>query len=70
MPRYLFRVAYTIGAGVDAVGVDGAIGSVTYEPVCVDAATEAEARTAVEAATDRYKAAVSATRTLTLVSTT
>jgi hypothetical protein len=69
MPRYLFRVQYTIGAGPDAVGVDGAKDSVTYEPVAVDAATEAAARTAVEAATDRYKAAVNATRTLTLVTT-
>lgn len=69
MPRYLYRVQYTIGAGPDEAGADGAVGSVTYEPVAVDAATEASARTAVEAATDRYKAMVSATRTLTLVTT-
>lgn len=67
MPRYLFRVQYTIGAGPDAVGVDGALGSVVYEPVCVDAATEAAAVTDVESATARYMAAVTATRTVTLV---
>ena len=70
MPRYLFRVQYTIWAGVDAVGVDSALGSVTYEPVCVIAATEADARTQVDTATARYAAAVSATKVLTLVSTT
>jgi uncharacterized membrane protein len=59
MPRYLFRVQYTLTDG-----------SVTYEPVCVVAATEADARTEVDTATVRYAAAVSATKTLTLVSTT
>jgi hypothetical protein len=41
--------------------------SIAYEPVCVRAATEAEAHADVEAGTDRYKDAVNATRTLTLV---
>ncbi len=58
MPRYLFRVQYTLS---DA--------SITYEPVCVDAVTVDAAVTAVEAATDRYTLAVSATRTVTLVTT-
>ena len=59
MPRYLFRVQYTLTDG-----------SVTYEPVCVIAATETDARTEVDTATDRYADAVRATKTLTLVSTT
>ena len=58
MPRYLFRVQYTLTDG-----------SITYEPVCVDAATEAAARTDVDAATERYRIAVGATKTLTLVTT-
>lgn len=58
--RYLWRVQYTYRDG-----------SVTYEPVCVRAETEAAARTEViDAATKRYAEAVGATRTLTLVTTT
>jgi hypothetical protein len=59
MPRYLFRVQYTLTDG-----------SVTYEPVCVVAATEADARTEVDDATERYRIAVSATKVITLTSTT
>jgi hypothetical protein len=44
-------------------------GTSSYEPVCVDAATEALARADVDAATTRYPAAVGATKTLTLVTT-
>jgi hypothetical protein len=44
--------------------------SVSYEPVCVDAATEADAEADVDAATDRYPVEVGASKTLTLVSTT
>ena len=58
MPRYLFRVQYTLTDG-----------SITYEPVCVDAATESDARTDVDTATMRYPTAVGATKTLTLVTT-
>ncbi len=56
MKRYLYRVQYTYTSGPDAANVDRALGSVTYEPVCVDAATEAAALTEVEGATDRYVA--------------
>jgi hypothetical protein len=59
MPRYLFRVRY-----------DFADGTYTYEPVCVDAATETDAETEVDTATERFRAASNATKTLTLVSTT
>ncbi len=67
MPRYLYRVQYTYTAGPDATNVDMALGSVTYEPMTVDAATEAEAEADVFAATARYPAAVGATRTVTRV---
>lgn len=59
MNRYLFQVQY---AKRDGTG--------TYEPVCVDAATEAEARTQVLDATKRYASAIGATRTLTVKSVT
>ena len=59
MPRYLYRVEY--------IHTDG---TSSYEPVCVDAASEADAEAEVDAATERYPAAVGATKTLTLVSTT
>ena len=58
MPRYLFRVQYTYSDD-----------TVSYEPVCVDATDEQDARTQVEDATDRYVAAVASSRTLTLVTT-
>lgn len=59
MSRYLYRVTYTL-----------ADGSVTYEPMAVETATEAEAEAEVDASTQRYPAAVGATKTLTLISTT
>lgn len=59
MNRYLFRVQYTYSDD-----------SVSYEPVCTRAETEAEALTDVTAATVRYATAVGATRTFTLVVTT
>ncbi len=58
MPRYLFRVQYLYTDGTSA-----------YEPVCVDADTEAEAEVDVSAATDRYPTLVGATKTITLVTT-
>ena len=67
MPRYLYRVQYTYTAGVDAVGVDAAKGSHTYEPVALDAADDAAALTAVTAATDLFTNSSKATRTITLV---
>lgn len=54
--RFLFRVQYLYADGTHS-----------YEPVCVEAATEQAARDDVEAATTRYPAAVGATKTLTLV---
>lgn len=56
MNRYLYRVQYTHEDD-----------SIAYEPVCVRAASEAEAQADVEAGTARYRDAVKATRTLTLV---
>jgi hypothetical protein len=56
MPRYMFRVEYTYSDD-----------TVSYEPVCVDATDEADARTQVEAATDRYLSAAASSRTLTVV---
>jgi hypothetical protein len=61
--RYLYRATYTIAVEDDA-------DSVSYEPVCVRALTEADALAEVDAATDRYPDAVGATKTLTLISTT
>jgi hypothetical protein len=59
--RYLFRVQYTFADGFS-----------TYEPVCVRAGDtdEAGARAEVDAATERYRIAAGATKTLTLVATT
>lgn len=59
MPRYLYRVTYTHSDETQS-----------HEPVCVDADTEAAAEAEVDAATERYPAAVGATKALTLVSTT
>jgi hypothetical protein len=56
MPRYLFRVQYLYADGTHS-----------YEPVCVDAATEQVARDDVEAATERYRVAAGATTILTRV---
>lgn len=58
MPRYLYRVTYTYTDGTSS-----------YEPVCVDAATEDDAEAEVNTATERYPRTVGATKTLTLVST-
>ncbi len=63
--RYLFRVMYTLPDG--AAPIDGV--STVYEPVSVRAETEAAALAEVEGATERYRAAVNATRTITLVGT-
>jgi hypothetical protein len=57
--RYLYRVQYTHEDD-----------STVYESVCVRAASEAEAQADVETGTDRYKDAVKATRTLTLIAVT
>ena len=65
MTRYLYRVQYTLPDG--AVPIEGE--SMAYEPVCVLAETEAAALTEVEGATDRYRVAAGATRTITLVGT-
>jgi len=59
MNRYLFRVQYTYD---DA--------SVSYEAVCIRAATEAAATIEVTAATDRYTTVMHVTRTITLTLTT
>ena len=66
MNRYLYRAQYTLPDG--AVPIAGT--SVTYEPICVRALTEAAALVEVTAATSRYPTAVGATVTLTLVLTT
>lgn len=59
MTRYLFRVQYTLPDE----------GGITYEAVCVRSGDtdEAGALAEVEAATERYRAAVRATKTVTLV---
>lgn len=59
MNRYLYRAQYTYSDD-----------TVSYEPVCVRAETEAAALEEVTDATSRYPAAVSATVDLTLVLTT
>lgn len=59
MNRYLYRVRY-----------DRTDQEPTYESVVVDAADAATAEAEVEAATDRFKNLVNATRTVTLLSTT
>ena len=59
MTRYLFRVQYTKPDG-----------SVTYEPVCIRAETEAVARVELDDATERYAKFVNASRTYTISSTT
>lgn len=59
MPRYLYRVQYLYTDGTSS-----------YEPIALDADTEADAEADVLAATERYPTAVGATRTVTLVSTT
>ena len=56
MNRYLFQVRY-----------DYPDGSGTYEPVCIDAASEAAATTDVLAATARHATLTNATRTTTVV---
>jgi hypothetical protein len=66
MNRYLYRAQYSLPDGrAPIAGV-----TVSYEPICVRALTEAEALVAVTDATARYPAAVGATRTLTLVTVT
>lgn len=59
MNRYLYRVRY-----------DRTDQEPTYESVVVDAADAATAESEVEAATDRFRQLVKATRTVTLLSTT
>jgi hypothetical protein len=56
--RFLFRVQYTF-----------ADGTVSYESVCVRAADDDEsaARAEVDTATERYRKAMGATKTLTLL---
>lgn len=56
MERYLFRVQY-----------DYPDGTQSYESVCVSSESEADAIEQVEDATDRWRLASRATRTLTLV---
>jgi len=65
MERFLFRVLYTWTDAADET-------QTTYESVCVRAADddEAAALAEVEDATARYLAAVSGTRTITLVTVT
>jgi hypothetical protein len=66
MNRYLYRARYDLPDGrAPIAGVTS-----SYEPICVRAATEAEALTEVTSATARYPTAVGATVTLTLVLTT
>lgn len=62
MARYLFRVQYIYSDNTD-------VKFPVYESVCVEAATEAAALADVEAATQRYPAAVGATKEITLVLT-
>lgn len=62
MPRYLFRVQYDYADGRTPIaGVTS-----SYEPVCIEADTEAQALVEVTAATSRYTTAVGVTRTITL----
>ena len=63
--RYLYRVQYTLPDGATPIAGE----SITYEPVSVRALTEAAALADVEEATDRYRIAAGATRTITLVGT-
>ena len=63
--RYLFRVMYTLPDG--AAPIAGT--STAYEAVSVRAETEAAALAEVETATERYRAAVNATRAITLIGT-
>jgi spore coat polysaccharide biosynthesis predicted glycosyltransferase SpsG len=64
--RYLYRVTYTLPDGSTPIAGE----STVYEPVCVRAATEADALAEVTTATTRYLEASGATRTMTLVLTT
>jgi hypothetical protein len=57
--RYLYRVTYTLEDD-----------SVCYEPICVRAASEADALTEVDTASTRFPDAVHATKTLTLIAVT
>ena len=53
--RYLFRVRY-----------DYPDATVSYEPICIRAESEAAARTEADAATERYPSLLKATKVLTL----
>ena len=58
MARYIYRAQYTYKDG-----------SVSYERVVVEAASEAAALADVDAATDRYPKLIGATKTLVLLQT-